>query len=211
MTCTPFVIWDNNLSSDGLYWLKREGSPKLCLLKNKSSDVPQPVVFPEAWLPLAAQLVLTYCQTRLCDPILSFKKSNIVRLQKHYFVIRIVFIYDKRPFTYSRAWCPSFLGAILLFSVLQYLAIHPQNWHSLLKRELLEQRRKWVLARGVKFERSYTWWWCWWCLASATPTPDLRFPHIWKLHVTKFELQAAKTIWRKLEPTQVSILLLRSK
>ena len=99
----------------------------------------------------------------------------------------------------------------LTFSVLQYLAIHPQNWHSLSKRELLEQRRKWVLVRGVKFERSYTWWWCWWCLASATPTPDLRFPHIWKLHVTKFELQAAKTIWRKLEPTQVSILLLRSK
>ena len=97
---------------------------------------------------LAAQLVLTYCQTRLCDPILSFKKSNIVRLQKHYFVIRIVFIYDKRPFTYSRAWCPSFLGAISLFYVLQYLAIHPQNWHSLLKRELLEQRRKWVLAGG---------------------------------------------------------------
>ena len=160
---------------------------------------------------LAAQLVLTYCQTRLCDPILSFKKSNIVR-QKHYFSIRIVFIYDKRPFSsHSWVWCPSFLGAILLFSVLQYLAIHPQNWHSLLKRELLEQRRKWVLARGVKFERSYTWWWCWWCLASATPTPDLRFPHIWKLHVTKFELQAAKTIWRKLEPTQVSILLLRSK
>ena len=121
-------------------------------------------------------------------------------------------IHDKRPFSsHSWVWCPSFLGAILLFSVLQYLAIHPQNWHSLLKRELLEQRRKWVLVRGVKFERSYTWWWCWWCLASATPTPDLRFPHIWKLHVTKFELQAAKTIWRKLELTQVSILLLRSK
>ena len=97
---------------------------------------------------LAAQLVLTYCQTRLCDPILSFKKSNIVR-QKHYFSIRIVFIYDKRPFSsHSWVWCPSFLGAILLFSVLQYLAIHPQNWHSLLKRELLEQRRKWVLAGG---------------------------------------------------------------
>ena len=99
---TTFVIWDNNLNSDGLYLLKREGSPKLCLLKNKSSDVPQPVVFPEAWLPLAAQLVLTYCQTRLCDPILSFKKSNIVR-QKHYFSIRIVFIYDKRPFS-SHSW-----------------------------------------------------------------------------------------------------------
>ena len=65
---------------------------------------------------LAAQLVLTYCQTRLCDPILSFKKSNIVR-QKHYFSIRIVFIYDKRPFSsHSWACCPSSLGWSYIFS-----------------------------------------------------------------------------------------------
>ena len=209
---TTFVIWDDNLSSDGLYLLKREGSPKLCLLKNKSSGVPQPVVFPEAWLPLWPRSLYWLTVKRGCVIQFYLSKSPILSGQKHYFSIRIVFIYDKRPFSsHSWVWCPSFLGAILLFSVLQYLAIHPQNWHSLLKRELLEQRRKWVLARGVKFERSYTWWWCWWCLASATPTPDLRFPHIWKLHVTKFELQAAKTIWRKLERAQVSILLLRSK
>ena len=63
---------------------------------------------------LAAQLVLTYCQTRLCDPILSFKKSNIVQ-QKHYFSIRIGFMIKGLFLSHSWVWCPSFLGAILHF------------------------------------------------------------------------------------------------
>ena len=63
---------------------------------------------------LAAQLVLTYCQTRLCDPILSFKKSNIVQ-QKHYFSIRIGFMIKGLFLSHSWVGCPSFLGAILHF------------------------------------------------------------------------------------------------
>ena len=100
---TTFVIWDNNLSSDGLYLLKREGSPKLCLLKNKSSDVPQPVVFPEAWLPLWPRSLYWLTVKRGCVIQFYLSKSPILSGQKHYFSIRIVFIYDKRPFS-SHSW-----------------------------------------------------------------------------------------------------------
>ena len=58
-------------------------------------------------------------------------------------------LHDKRPFFIPFMGLVSLLpGGDLTFSVLQYLVIHPQNWHSLSKRELLEQRRKWVLAGG---------------------------------------------------------------
>ena len=138
-------------------------------------------------------------------------KSPILSGQKHYFSIRIVFIYDKRPFSsHSWACCPSSLGWSYIFSP-PIFGDSSSKLAFIVKKRVAWTAQKMSLGRGVKFERSYTWWWCWWCLASATPTPDLRFPHIWKLHVTKFELQAAKTIWRKLDRTQVSILLLRSK
>ena len=114
---TTFVIWDNNLSSDGLYLLKREGSPKLCLLKNKSSDVPQPVVFPEAWLPLWPRSLYWLTVKRGCVIQFYLSKSPILSGQKHYFSIRIVFIYDKRPFSsHSWACCPSSLGWSYIFS-----------------------------------------------------------------------------------------------
>ena len=100
---TTFVIWDNNLNSDGLYLLKRERSPKLCLLKNKSSDVPQPVVFPEAWLPLWPRSLYWLTVKRGCVIQFYLSKSPILSGQKHYFSIRIVFIYDKRPFS-SHSW-----------------------------------------------------------------------------------------------------------
>ena len=145
---TTFVIWDDNLSSDGLYLLKREGSPKLCLLKNKSSDVPQPVVFPEAWLPLWPRSLYWLTVKRGCviqfylskSPILSGR--NIISASELYSsMIKGLFHPIHGPVV-PPPW------GDLTFSVLQYLAIHPQNWHSLSKRELLEQRRKWVLAGG---------------------------------------------------------------
>ena len=75
---TTFVIWDNNLSSDGLYLLKRERSPKLCLLKNKSSGVPQPVVFPEAWLPLWPRSLYWLTVKRGCVIQFYLSKSPIL-------------------------------------------------------------------------------------------------------------------------------------
>ena len=64
---------------------------------------------------LAAQLVLTYCQTRLCDPILSFKKSNIVR-QKHYFSIRIGFMIKGLFYPIHGSGVPPSWGRSYIFS-----------------------------------------------------------------------------------------------
>ena len=140
-----------------------------------------------------------------------FQKVQYCPRQKHYFSIRVVFIYDKSLFHPIHGPVLHFLGGDLTLFSPPIFGNSSSKLAFIVKKRVAWTAQKMSLGRGVKFERSYTWWWCWWCLASATPTPDLRFPHIWKLHVTKFELQAAKTIWRKLERTQVSILLLRSK
>ena len=138
-------------------------------------------------------------------------KSPILSGQKHYFSIRIVFIYDKRPFSsHSWACCPSSLGWSYIFSP-PIFGDSSSKLAFIVKKRVAWTAQKMSLGPGGEIRAELHMVMVLVVLASTTPTPDLRFPHIWKLHVTKFELQAAKTIWRKLELTQVSILLLRSK